>query len=94
MNLKNLHTEEKAVQTNVLFEPTQNVISIQIAKGEQLKEHITKIPALLVCVSGNAVFNNETGTVINLKSGTYVLIEPNVKHRVDAIEESNFLLIK
>ena len=40
MNLKNLHTEEKAVQTNVLFEPTQNVISIQIAKGEQLKEHI------------------------------------------------------
>lgn len=34
MNLKNLHTEEKAVQTNVLFETTQNVISIQIAKGE------------------------------------------------------------
>jgi len=94
MNLKDLHTEEKAVQTNVLFKPTQNVISIQIAKGEQLKEHITKIPALLVCVSGEAVFSNENEQKISLKSGVYVKIEPNVKHKIDAIEESNFLLIK
>jgi quercetin dioxygenase-like cupin family protein len=94
LNLKNLHTEEKAVQTNVLFEPTQNVISIQIAKGEQLREHITKIPALLVCVSGSATFSDENEQKISLKSGDYVKIEPNVKHRVDAIEMSNFLLIK
>lgn len=94
MNLKNLHTENKPVQTNILFEPTQHVISIQIAKGEQLKEHSTKIPALLVCVSGKAVFSNEENIVINLQSGSYVLIEPNVKHRVDALDESNFLLIK
>ena len=40
MNLQNLHTEEKAVQTNVLFETNEKVISMQIAKGEQLKEHI------------------------------------------------------
>ncbi len=95
MNLKNLHTEKKAVQTNLLFEPSEaKVISLQIAKGAQLKEHITTIPALLVCVSGNAVFSNENGVVINLKSGVYVKIEENVKHKVDAIEESNFLLIK
>ena len=31
MNLKNLHIENKAVQTNVLFEPTEKVISIQQA---------------------------------------------------------------
>ena len=94
MNLQDLHTEEKAVQTSVLFEPTQNVISIQIAKGEQLKEHITKIPALLVCVSGEAIFSDENEQKINLKSGVYVKIEPNVKHKIDAIKESNFLLIK
>jgi len=94
MNLKNLHTENKAVQTNVLFEPTEKVISMQIAKGEQLKEHLTKIPALLVCVSGKAKFENEKGNKITLQSGDYVNIEPNVKHWVDAIEESNFLLIK
>lgn len=94
MNLQDLHTEGKAVQTNVLFEPSQNVISIQIAKGEQLKEHITKIPALLVCVSGEAIFSDENAQKISLKSGDYVKIEPNVKHKIDAIEESNFLLIK
>ena len=94
MNLKDLHTENKAVQTLVVFEPTEKVISMQIAKGEQLKEHVTKIPALLVCISGNAVFSNENGDVINLKSGVYVNIEENIKHKIDAIEESNFLLIK
>ena len=94
MNLKNLHTENLAVQLNVVFEPTEKVISMQIAKGEQLKEHVTKIPALLVCVSGKATFSNENEQKINLQSGDYVNIEPNVKHWIDAFEESNFLLIK
>lgn len=94
MNLKDLHTENKNVQINVLFEPKEKVISMQIAKGELLKEHYTKVPALLVCVSGNAVFNYENGTVIGLKTGNYVFIEANVKHWINAIEESNFLLIK
>ena len=67
---------------------------MQIAKGEQLKEHISKIPVLLLCVSGQAKFGDEQGHEINLESGDYVKIEPNVKHWVDAFEESNFLLIK
>lgn len=95
MILKNLHTENKPVQTLLLFEPSESkVVSMQIAKGETLKEHISKVPALLVCVSGNAVYTDEKGTVINLISGVYVMIEENVKHAVKAIEESNFLLIK
>ena len=95
MILKNLHTENKPVQTQLLFEPKDaKVISLQIAKGETLKEHVSKIPALLVCVSGNAVFTDEKGTVVNLNSGVYVMIEENVKHEVKAIEESDFLLIK
>ena len=95
MILKNLHTENKPVQTQLLFEPKDaKVISLQIAKGETLKEHISKIPALLVCISGNAVFTDDKGTVVNLNSGNYVMIEENVKHAVKAIDESNFLLIK
>ncbi len=95
MILKNLHTENTAVQTQLLFEPNdKKVVSLQIAKGETLKEHVSKIPALLVCISGNAVFTDEKGTVINLNSGVYVMIEVNIKHEVQAIEESNFLLIK
>ncbi|MCI4442490.1 MAG: cupin domain-containing protein [Lentimicrobium sp.] len=95
MNLKNLHTENKAVQTKVLFEPTESkVISLQIAAGETLKEHITKVPALLVCISGVGIFQDEKGKSIELKSGDYVNIEANVKHWVDAKEDSNFILIK
>ena len=95
MNLKDLHTEDKPVQTKVVFEPTESkVISLQIASGGQLKEHITKVPALLVCVTGNAVFQDEKGKSIELKSGDYVNIEVNVKHWVDANEDSNLLVIK
>lgn len=95
MNLKNLHTETKAVQTSVLFTGTEGkVISLQIAGGEELKEHSSKVPAVLVCISGNAVYNDEKDNVVNLTSNDYVMIEENVKHWVNAIEESNFLLIK
>ncbi|SDX13300.1 cupin domain-containing protein [Flavobacterium degerlachei] len=95
MNLNHLHTDNKPVQTKLLFSATEGkVISLQIAAGEQLKEHITKVPVLLVCVSGSAVYKDEKESVFNLKSGDFVNIEPDVKHRIDAIEESNFLLIK
>lgn len=95
MNIKDNHKEDKAVQTQLLFSATEGkVISLQIAYGEQLKEHLSKVAALLICVSGNAVYKDEKEAVINLKSGDYVNIEPNIKHRIDAIELSNFLLIK
>ncbi len=95
MNLRNVHTENKPVQTQLIFSAEDGkVISLQIASGEQLKEHITKVPALLVCVSGDAVFQDVNGKSIELKSGDYVNIEANVKHWVDAKENSNFLVIK
>ncbi|WP_245574953.1 hypothetical protein [Flavobacterium tegetincola] len=95
MNLKELHTEVKDVQTALLFAPSENkVLSLQIAKGKQLAEHITNVPALLVCVSGSGSYKDERGKKVNLKSGDYVKIEPNIKHWVDASENSNFLLIK
>lgn len=95
MNLKELHTANKAVQTQLLFSTVEGkIITLQIAKNEQLKEHITKVPALLVCVIGNAVYNDETGKSIVLESGDYVNIEPNVKHWIEAQSDSNFILIK
>jgi quercetin dioxygenase-like cupin family protein len=95
MNLINLHSSDKPVQTQVLFEPTENkVIALQIAKNEQLKEHVTKVPALLICVTGEATFSNENREKVHLKSGDFIKIPVDVKHWVDAHELSNFLLIK
>lgn len=71
-----------------------NVISLQIKAGEQLKEHVTKVPALLICINGDATFENELGLKLKLSSGDYVNIEPEVKHWVNATVSSEFLLIK
>lgn len=95
MNLINLHSSDKPVQTQVLFEPTENkVIALQIAKNEQLKEHVTKVPALLICINGDATFSNENREKVHLKSGDFIKIPVDVKLWVDAHELSNFLLIK
>jgi quercetin dioxygenase-like cupin family protein len=59
-----------------------------------LAEHTTKVPALLVCVKGYAVYSDENGKKVELKSGTYYNIPENIKHKVYALEDSNFLLIK
>ena len=95
MNLKELHTDNKGVQTNMMFPATEGkVISLQILKDSKLEEHVTKVPALLVCVSGNAVYEDEKGIEAVLFSGDFVKIEPNVKHWVNGIESTNLLLIK
>ena len=95
MNIKELHTEQKAVSAVSLFKAENSMANaIQIKKNETLKEHITKIPALLLCVEGEVVFENEKGEKNTLNSGDYVNIEPNVKHWVFANETSQLVLIK
>lgn len=95
MNITQLHTEVKPVSAISLFKSDLgNAASLKILKGETLKEHITKIPALLICISGEAIFENEKGIKETLKSGDYVHIEPMVKHWVLGIEETQLILIK
>lgn len=95
MKLNDLHDDTTGVHTNMMFPATAGkVISLQILKNNQLKEHITNVPALLVCVTGHAVFEDEKGISIKLLSGEYVKIEPNVKHWVNGVEDSQLLLIK
>ena len=95
MNVKELHTQEKPVSAISIFKSELgNATAIKILKDETLKEHITKIPALLICVEGEAIFENEKGFKETLKTGDYVNIEPMVKHWVKAKIESQFILIK
>jgi len=94
MNLKDLHTADKPLQTKKIFSATDGVMAIQINAGGQLKEHQTDVPSLLVCVTGNVVFENEKGTKEILIPGDYVNIEAKVKHWVTAAKDSNLLLIK
>ena len=95
MNIKNLHTEDKAVSAISMFRGEKgNATSLRILKDQILKEHITQIPALLVCIEGNVFFENEKGLKEELQPGDYTLIEPMVKHWVQATIDSHLILFK
>lgn len=95
MNIKQLHTQEKPVSAISLFKSELgNATAIQILQGETLKEHITKTPALLICVEGEVVFENEKGIKETLKSSDFVNIEPMVKHWVEGTINSQLVLVK
>jgi quercetin dioxygenase-like cupin family protein len=95
MNIKELHTQEMPVSATSLFKSDLgNATAIKILKGEKLKEHITKIPALLICMEGEVIFENDNVLKVTLMSGDYVNIEPMVKHWVDGIIDSQLVLFK
>lgn len=95
MNTLELHSIDKPVSALKLFSADEgNVLSLQILEGARLKEHITKVPALLVCLNGQVKFENVADFSVELNSGDYVAIEPNVMHWVDGLKDSQLLLIK
>jgi quercetin dioxygenase-like cupin family protein len=95
MNIKNILSHEKAVATAVLFKSEHaTATALQILKGEQLKAHITKVPALLICVLGKVVFENELGVKETLEPGDYISIEPMTKHWVNSTTDSQLILFK
>ena len=95
MNISEQHDSGKEISAKVLFKTSEgNVTSLQILENALLKEHITKVSALLVCVSGEAVFENEKGLNQTLFSGDFIHIEPFVKHWVKGVTNSQLLLLK
>jgi quercetin dioxygenase-like cupin family protein len=95
MNTLTLHPNEKAVSTAVLFKGEEGTtISLRILAGEMLKAHTTKVQALLICLSGAVVYEDEKERKIPLRNGDYVDIEALVTHWVLADVDSQLLLLK
>lgn len=94
MNLSGYHSDQKPVSTKLIFSGEGKVISLHIKAGEQLKEHITPVPAFLICVNGKAVFENEFGFSRQIYNGETIHIEPNVKHWINATTDCDLVLIK
>ncbi|HNI45004.1 MAG: hypothetical protein JNM36_13855 [Chitinophagales bacterium] len=94
-NIKNLHKSEQAVSAQLFFRGSEGAVrALQIQQNALLKEHITQTPALLLCVVGEVVYEDEQNKQYTLQCGDYVAIEPLVKHWVKAIVDSQLLLIK
>lgn len=95
MNLKELHTAEKAVSaTRIAGSHTADVMSLQVLKDGLLKEHVSKVPALLICVVGELVYEDEHGTSVRLLPGDLHHIEPMVKHWVKGIQNCQLVLVR
>ena len=65
--------------------------AIQILQGGKLKEHITKTPALLICMEGEVIFENEKGIKTTLFTGDYVNIEPVSYTHLDVYKRQEYL---
>ncbi|MEX2564698.1 MAG: cupin domain-containing protein [Cyclobacteriaceae bacterium] len=65
--------------------------AIQLQQNGTLKEHITKTPALLLCIEGRATYKDENNQEFTLEKGDYVLITPNVKHGLYAFVQSQLV---
>jgi quercetin dioxygenase-like cupin family protein len=94
MNLIDLFTDDKPLQTKRIFASGEGVTAIQLMADAILQEHITKVPAFLVCVTGEVIFENELGIKEKLLPGDYINITPEVKHWINAHRDSLLLLIK
>lgn len=95
MNIEELHQQTKEVSATSLFKgEVGTATAIQLEKNGTLKEHTTKTPALLLCVSGVVSYEDENKKQITLKQGDYILITPDVKHWLNAEEKSQLVLLK
>ena len=95
MNIQEIHPKEKEVSAIALFKGEEGVTkSMHLSKGAELSKHHSKVPALLICITGEVVFENENGVKETLKQGDYVNIEPDVEHWVNSQMDSYLLLIK
>lgn len=94
MKLKDKHLTEEHISATSLFKGEGTTTALQILQNQELKEHTTKIPALLICVIGEVVFENEKGIKETLRSGDFINIEPLVKHWVIANQDSQLILLK
>ena len=93
--LDSLHDNNKSLSVQMLFKGTEGVTrSLQINKDGILAEHITKTDAILICISGEVIYEDEKNKKKTLKAGDFYRIEPQVKHWVKGVHNSQLLLIK
>ncbi len=95
MNVKDVHIEDKPVSAIALFRGGQGgATAIRIMHGQMLKEHVTQVPAFLLCIEGNALFENENGIRETLMPGDFISIEPMIKHWVNGVTDVQLILFK
>ena len=95
MNLsKEIENTEKAISVKKILKEVGTATLIKISEGETLEEHQSRTNALLVLLSGKAVYEEADRTVILSEVHDYVRIPEKVTHKVFGEQESLLLLVQ
>lgn len=95
MNITEVHDPNKAISAKNIAELSGcKATAIQLLEGGLLKEHLTKTPALLICIQGEAIYQDKKDREVILKPGDYHHIEPMVIHWVKGISDCQLLLVR
>ncbi|HCS20897.1 MAG TPA: hypothetical protein DIW47_10135 [Bacteroidetes bacterium] len=95
MNITELHQNDKEVSAVNLFKGELGTsTAIQLKRHGTLKEHATKTPALLLCITGLVSYEDETEKEVVLEPGDFIHIVPAVKHWLYASVPSQLVLLK
>jgi quercetin dioxygenase-like cupin family protein len=79
---------------SIFNDAAEGLIAMPIMANQHLKEYVSKVPALLLCIDGEVVFENEKGLKETLFPSDFLNIESMVKHWVKRIDDSQLILLK
>lgn len=95
MNLQDLiATTEKDVSTQNVLKDKASATLLSIKKGAVLKEHQSMTNALLVLLSGKAVYEEKDRTEHLSTASDFVRIPAHVTHKLTGLEDARLLLIQ
>ena len=91
--VKELETSEKPVPKILWQGEKSHILAIGLKKGMLLSKHNSKIPARIVVIKGEIVYNNDNGgTALSLYDEHEIPVEEY--HWVEAMEDSMMLVLK
>ena len=95
MKIKDKHNTALPVSMISLFESQVGITSsLYIMEGVYLENQIIQVPALLVCVEGKLIYQDENGKDEVLDSGDLINIRPLIKYSLRGLTNSQTLIIK
>lgn len=92
--LEAMNATEKGVATQNILKDKASITLMQIKKDAMLKEHQSMTNAMLVLLSGKAVYEEKDRTEKLDKAMDFVQIPEHVTHKVTALEDAKLMLIQ
>ena len=95
MNVRSFHPDDKIISTKKIFQGSQgSITSLKLMANGVIKEHISKTPAFLICIEGEATYHDRNELHQTLHPGDFIMIQPLVQHWLTAEQDSSLLLVR